>query len=90
MSWELYAHDRLKVLGKLRVTQAGQEYARQKATRDGRSFLLCEASLERLQPACVLAPGFMVNSRGFHMRVSPAWHVILYMTASVSNLSIES
>lgn len=97
VTWEPYAYDRLKALGELRVTQAGQEYARQGAIRDGRSCLLCEASLERLQPACVLAPGFMVTSRGCHMCVSLAWHVmlnvilydILHMTASVSNLSIK-
>ena len=96
VSWEPYAYDRLKALGELRVTPSGQEYARQGATRDGRSCLLCEASLKRLQPACVLAPGFIVTSRGCHMCVSLAWHVmlnvilydILHMTASVSNLSI--
>ncbi len=53
--------------------------ARQEANRDGRICLLCEASLERLQPVCVLAQGFVVTSRGFHVCVCLAWHGIYYI-----------
>ena len=79
--------------------QAGQEYARQEANREGRDCLLCEVSRKAAASLCV---GTRLHghygSRGFHMCVSLAWHVmlnviiydILHMTASVSNLSIES
>jgi hypothetical protein len=57
--------------------QAGQEYARQEANREGRDCLLCEVSRKAAASLCV---GTRLHghygSRGFHMCVSLAWHGI--------------